>query len=493
MHYMKIFITVVLVSCSVISYGEPKGASGPPELFSRLRIQGAPVGVGREVVRSNAVDVRFEVLRNLGSGRRCKLNLIDEVEFTGIVDRVERRGDNRFSVFGVLDGMPNSVFIFVVEEDVAVGVVNVPSLSEMYRVRYIGDGVHLISETDSALYSVSADDVVLTEASEEQVDMRPTVGNQPVLRGAGDCVPPQTAFDSLVVYSHIARQAAGGTNAIIAECQLAVDLCNQAYINSGIDAHMRMVFCDEVAYDENGTLSEHLNRLKEPADGILDFVHDWRNYYGADFVTMYVDDSDGGTAGGVGYGGADSTKAFSIVSWGTVDINNFAHEIGHNLGCAHDREHVVSYSGYYPYSFGWRFTGDSSTVHRTVMAYPPGDMSHHFSNPDILFDGQPTGVPIGTELEAHNAMTINNRKSACENFRFTKYELWVDFSSQTSELGSYMEPFRTLTGAVGALVTGFNASEMPSIWIKGGSSSETLTISKPMVLNSCGGDAVIGE
>jgi hypothetical protein len=127
------------------------------------------------------------------------------------------------------------------------------------------------------------------------------------------------------------------------------------------------------------------------------------------------------------------------------------------------------------------------------MSYK-GTRVAHFSNPDVSFDGQPTGVPIGDPNEAHNAQTIINRKSTCEGFRLTRYDIWVDFSVGGGGNGTFSSPYNTVTNGANQIITpGVGANELPNLWIKSGSTSETATISKTMIIKACGGSVIIGN
>jgi hypothetical protein len=93
-----------------------------------------------------------------------------------------------------------------------------------------------------------------------------------------------------------------------------------------------------------------------------------------------------------------------------------AHELGHLQGCQHQREHA-SLTPVFDYAYGYNFVGDGGGPFRTVMAYEPGIRILHFSNPDVLWDGQPTGVPQGEPDPANNALTINQTALVVANFR----------------------------------------------------------------------------
>ncbi len=128
-----------------------------------------------------------------------------------------------------------------------------------------------------------------------------------------------TQFDLLVVFTPAARQAAGGPNGITSLIQLGVNEANLAYQNSGIIPRLRLVHTAEVSYVESGNIGTDLGRLQNPADGIMDEVHQLRDTYAADFVKIIVE-----AACGVAYlmGGNDpgfQVFAFSVTV-GSVSV-----------------------------------------------------------------------------------------------------------------------------------------------------------------------------
>jgi hypothetical protein len=157
-----------------------------------------------------------------------------------------------------------------------------------------------------------------------------------------------------------------------------------------------------------GDLSTERYWLKNPNDGAWDEVFAWREQCQADLICLIVEKDDGtaGIADGMIWPVINfQDSCFSIVARNYAATEIFAHEIGHNLGCAHDREHI-SNPGVFSYSYGYRFTVDTNT-YRTVMAYEPGIRVPYFSSPDILFMGVPVGIAGGATNSADNARTIN--------------------------------------------------------------------------------------
>ncbi|MHC4642110.1 MAG: zinc-dependent metalloprotease family protein [Planctomycetota bacterium] len=439
------------------------------------------------VIKSEPKLVNLNMLTTSRQGARLNLNLLSDASFLGVVERIKQRAQKRLSISGHLHETPDSSFFIVVNEDVAVGVIRTNSPNELYQIRYLGDGTHMVSRIDPRFYPPeedkcsSADELKSSDEDELQNDP----GGSAVKSEAftESCTQPEAVFDVLMAYTNLARQAMGGTNATIAQCQLAIDVANDAYDNSEVPARMRLVHTMEVDFNEPGDQCDWLDWLKAQSA-----VTTARDTYRADFVNMLTS-----TGSGCGFCNVSAGGAYTVAKW-TRAVNSWtlAHEIGHNQGCQHNRADAGC-TGIYSYSYGWHFYGDSSNHYGTVMSYK-GTRVAHFSDPDISFDGQPTGVPIGDPNEAHNAQTIINRTSTCEGFRLTRYDIWVDFSVGGGGNGRFSSPYDTVADGVSQIITpGVGANELPNLWIKSGSTSETPTITKTMVIRACGGSVTIGS
>ncbi len=176
-------------------------------------------------------------------------------------------------------------------------------------------------------------------------------------------------IDVLIVYTAAAERAIGGAAAMDSHLSLAIAQTNQAYALSGAKQQLRLVHSQEVNYAETGDLNIDLGVLRTNGDTTLDEVHFLRDAYGADIVSLWVE--DGGSGCGLGLqmstvGAYFAGSAFNVVARRCAVGNyTFAHELGHNMGLRHDP--FVDQDAT-PYAFGHGFV-DVANKFRTIMAY----------------------------------------------------------------------------------------------------------------------------
>lgn len=229
----------------------------------------------------------------------------------------------------------------------------------------------------------------------------------------------------------------GNTAPVMTRLNFLVQVTNESYVNSQVDAKVRIVHAMEVGYTDANDNSDALAALtgsdgsETPnlanVDPALKALHSARDQYGADLVSVVRDfQHPEAVSCGVAWllGGGQSTLhvgyriyGMSVVSDGSdggyfCEETTFAHELGHNMGLAHDRDTSMGEDGVlddddygrYPYSFGYR-TGPSQGDFFTVMAYSDEQVNGYrvFSNPRVSVCG---GFPCGVENQADNARTL---------------------------------------------------------------------------------------
>lgn len=265
--------------------------------------------------------------------------------------------------------------------------------------------------------SLLTSSLLLTPMLAAQAEISRTISPQ----GIAD-VPPalasvtdKTYLDMLVVYTPAARAYAGSTTAMTTAIASYVALANTCYANSSVSVRMRLVGTAEVSYTENSNMSNDLSWVAGNST-----VASLRTTYGADLVCLVRRGAASGAAG-IGYLGSGaasfSSYAFCVVADDYAASNiTFPHEVGHNIGCNHDRTTagVPSGSGY---NYGWHFTGTDNVGYRTVMAYAPNTRVAYFSNPSVSYQGTATGVTSGNSNAADNALVHESNAAVTAAFR----------------------------------------------------------------------------
>ncbi len=377
---------------------------------------------GLGVVRSRPVRVRLGRIPGASAreatlgvlpprGHLLVLNLFPGVVVRARMTRSERAG--RALVWaGRIEGRPLGDVVLAIVDGVMSGSAVWPGGA--YRIRYDGS-THVVEELDHGLFP---EDGCFEEVPGGAAD----VTTEPIVNADDGSL-----IDVLVVYTPAARAAAGGTPAIQALINTAVAETNTGYANSGVIQRLRLAAAQEIGYAESGTtttdMSTDLSRVTGTADGYMDSVHALRDAYHADLVSLIVTGYNNYYgACGIAWLMAGNNPAFGPNAFSVIDRTcatgyySFGHELGHNMGLNHARTDPVG-TGAYPYSYGYK---DPGNAFRTVMAYNcPVNCTRilHFSNPNVLFGGNPTGIAEASPSSAYNALSLNNTRVTVANWR----------------------------------------------------------------------------
>ena len=251
-----------------------------------------------------------------------------------------------------------------------------------------------------------------------------------------------TVVDVVVGFTSGLANALGSESAARTRVNNLVEITNQAYTNSGIAARVRLAHAMPVSFPdatENGDALGKLTGYKAgtgavPVDPSLEALRAAREQYKGDLVVLLRDFQTpensgcgiawliGGNLSGVDAG--DEPFGYTVVADGS-DLDEkdnktyfcreetFAHELGHLMGQSHSIEDSTS-PGAHPYSYGYRQT--IATGFYTVMAYRMKDSSQtsirHFSNPNINYNGAPTGA-----ADADNTRSMLQTMAVIANYR----------------------------------------------------------------------------
>lgn len=262
-------------------------------------------------------------------------------------------------------------------------------------------------------------------------------------------------IDVLVVYTTAAKAwaaADGSVNDID-------DLIDQAFLksqlvldNSNTNITLNIVHKYETNYVEVDNNNDLYN-ITTNGDGYMDEVHTLRKTYKADMVVFIPKVTfTGGLAwlnNSMSYDNAFALCRVQQSSWTYTVI----HELGHNFGCAHNKDQTASAggNGRFGYSNGWHGIDNISEKISTVMTYENylsgGKFVNipYFSSPDIIYNG----VAIGDAEYANNALTVRRAKRATSMFEgdtpsFTArmYNYSISYNGSSYVSSSFNPTFR---------------------------------------------------
>ena len=215
----------------------------------------------------------------------------------------------------------------------------------------------------------------------------------------------------LVGFDAQAARRAGGMDLLLDSVFADVARANHAFATSRTGVTLRVVSvrrCDAPEARDPGALLNAL--VDDPACGEL---RRERDRVRADLVTYIAPATL--AARGKAFVMSEPDPRFAAFAYSVVSVLSLggltlAHEIAHNFGCDHDREHVEGAPPGGP-AFGWRFcTG--GVDYRTIMSRQAGVALPVFSSPRIRFGDSPAGT-----ARADNASVIRANAGLVASFR----------------------------------------------------------------------------
>jgi peptidyl-Asp metalloendopeptidase len=358
------------------------------------------------------------------------LNLFEDTVYTAVNTRIEPRSFNRsgYIWYGSIPNVAFSSVVMVVGDDGSADIrVLLPGKS--YYVDSAGNGVYRVSEINTYEQRNGEDYVIVTpEANVASV----------VPREEPACIdPPNTpcTIDVMVVYTAKAAEFLGGD----ANAQIAIEntiaLTNLTYLNSNVHFRVRLVHIEKVSFDENPFYN--IEVLEDPSDGIIDNIHLLRDQYRADLVAMIPGTSASdrlycGIANLptiINEANLPDETGFSITEALCISDITFPHELGHNMGKAHDRANAGG--AVHPYAYGYQDVASPAGADWgdfvTVMAYSTGGECPNvyqpgvcpaiawWSNPELTINGK----PLGTANE-NNALSLNQTARLIAQYRISE-------------------------------------------------------------------------
>lgn len=456
-------LSAALLACvaSVLAHGAQISAAKPSSNGDGiaefvLDARAAPTNaigatVPSEIVRSRAVTLDVLSLQKMragvetGQAQTMRIGFFDDAALVVEIARVERVSGGAIAYIGNVAGSALSSVVIVEEAGVVSGNVNIAG--KKFQIRNFGDAGHLMREVDVAALPPDHGPSNVTLPRESAKSGEPATARKLAS-------PPEVAIsaaddgsmiDVMVMYTPAARISQGGTLPMKSLINLGIAETNTAYANSGVTQRVRLVFAGEVNYTE-ADFATDLARLGGTTDGFMDEVHQLRDLYGADVVSLW---GNYPPASGCGLANLMLTElpAFANQAFHVVDRNcatsnySFAHELGHNMGLQHDIFDGNSGTTVTPegsstptainYAHGYV---DVANRFRSVMGIsalcdaqnPRIDCLRipYFSNPAVFVDNRPFFPAAAASATTGNAnaqefKALNDTRETTANFRMS--------------------------------------------------------------------------
>ncbi|MEE9231535.1 MAG: M12 family metallo-peptidase [Acidobacteriota bacterium] len=395
------FLSAFLLLAGFLFATLPVRAAGPPERLFRWIVPLSDRFASPHSAEEASVQVNLHALAH---GRALSIELLDGTRVVAKRTGLDRRSTGNYTWRGRIAGAQgrDGDVVLTVSDDLVSGSIFVEK--KHYRLTPRGGGEQRLARINSEAFSGCAGAITPPDAPQQDL----TTSSVALLPDSSD------RFDVLIVYTAAARDAAGGTASIEVISQNAVDLTNTAYANSQVVPRVNLVHLEELPYTETGRMRDDLYWVRDDPG-----VNELRDLYGADMVALLVHDlSSCGTAFLQSQPGESfAPNAYQVAAWDCAGGNlTLAHEFGHNQGADHNPENATNYPNGAAYAWSYAHYHDGN--YRTVLSYSAPCHSGcprqpYFSNPDIIYNGAPTGVAGDRE----NFRTINDTAIYVSNFR----------------------------------------------------------------------------
>lgn len=254
-------------------------------------------------------------------------------------------------------------------------------------------------------------------------------------------------IDLMVLWDQALETRLGGAGAVQALIQQRIAETNQAFIDSQIDAEVRLVHSEKRDYSSTASNAVALDTIQSNT-GSFAGVESLRERHGADLVGYLRDFNVYSQSAGIAYrlgengqmDSVDEDYAYFVVTDGEYQSgrttyyspdNTFSHELGHNLGSEHDHSHSNNESPIFSYAYGHDVPG----VFATIMSYDDPPIMR-YSNPQIFCSAtEPCGVASGLNA-ADNARAFNQTAFMVSAFKEIVYEYEESDFQQSTENGN---------------------------------------------------------
>lgn len=358
-------------------------------------------------VRESEIRINFESMLR-GSAEHLSITLFDGKTYEAvqeISEGLEMRALDDFTWRGkIVTGKFEGDVILTAKKGFMAGLIYSPEA--VYEITPSGDK-NILMELDQNLFPPCGGAIPGEMAKERMQPESPQAG-----------ADSSDRIDVIVVYTTATKNIVGGDTQAQTIAQQAVDASNTAYRNSRVRQRLALVHSQEHVYTEIDP-STDLSNLRNNAA-----IQTLRNDKKADLVDML---EETGAVCGIGYlMGTVSTgsqnNGFTVTARSCAVGNlSFAHELGHNMGSAHNPENGSGAS--YVYGYGHWVNGS----YRTVMSYVNPCTSGctrvaYFSNPAVNFNGFPTGIDNARD----NARSLNNTSDTIANYRYSGISLTLN-------------------------------------------------------------------